>query len=97
MRIAPVGAHQQAVAGGHGRQALARSVQPGPCGPGQDAGRHGVVVRSPEGADLDADTLIAWSREWLAGHKYPRRIEFVPELPLGPSGKILKRQLAKDL
>jgi len=56
-----------------------------------------VVVRSPEGADLDADTLIAWSREWLGGHKYPRRIEFVPELPLGPSGKILKRQLAKDL
>ena len=38
-----------------------------------------VVVRAPEGAELDADTLIAWSRERLGGHKYPRRIEFVPD------------------
>jgi len=56
-----------------------------------------VVVRSPEGAELDADALIAWSKERLGGHKYPRRVEFVPELPLGPSGKILKRELVKDL
>jgi long-chain acyl-CoA synthetase len=56
-----------------------------------------VVVRSPEGADLDAETLIAWSRERLGRHKFPRRVEFFEALPLGPSGKILKRELVKEL
>ena len=56
-----------------------------------------VVVRAPDAADLDAETLIAWSKQRLGGHKYPRRIEFVPALPLGPSGKILKRELVKNL
>jgi acyl-CoA synthetase (AMP-forming)/AMP-acid ligase II len=27
----------------------------------------------------------------------PRRIEFLAALPIGPSGKILKRELVKDL
>ncbi len=56
-----------------------------------------VVVRSPEGQDLDAPTLIAWARERLGRHKVPRRVEFVSTLPLGPSGKILKRELVKQL
>ena len=43
-----------------------------------------VVVRSPEGADLDQETLIAWSQERLGQHKYPRRVEFFEALPLGP-------------
>ena len=46
-----------------------------------------VVVRAPEGEDLDADPLIAWCKERLGGHN-PRRIEFLAALPLGPSGKI---------
>jgi len=56
-----------------------------------------VVVRSPDGADLDEATLIGWSKERLGRHKYPRRVEFFEALPLGPSGKILKRELVKDL
>ncbi len=56
-----------------------------------------VVVRSPEGADLDQATLVAWSKERLGQHKYPRRVEFFEALPLGPSGKILKRELVKEL
>ncbi|MEP6561596.1 MAG: long-chain fatty acid--CoA ligase [Nakamurella sp.] len=56
-----------------------------------------VVVRSPDGADLDADGLIAWSKERLGRHKFPRRVEFFEALPLGPSGKVLKRQLIKEL
>ncbi len=56
-----------------------------------------VVVRSPEGVDLDGATLIAWSQERLGRHKYPRRVEFAESFPLGPSGKILKRELVKDL
>ena len=56
-----------------------------------------VVVRSPEGGDLDEAGLIEWSKERLGRHKYPRRVEFVESFPLGPSGKILKRELVKDL
>lgn len=56
-----------------------------------------VVVRSPEGSSLTAEELIGWSTERLGRYKYPRRVEFVKEMPLGPSGKVLKRELAKGL
>jgi len=46
-----------------------------------------------DGAALTADELIDWSKEHLAKYKYPRRIEFVTEFPLGPSMKVLKREL----
>ena len=39
------------------------------------------------------DEVIAWSRENLAGHKYPRIVKVVEDFPLGPSGKVLKREL----
>ena len=32
----------------------------------------------------------------LAHHKYPRVIQVVPELPLGPSNKVLKRELRRQ-
>jgi long-chain acyl-CoA synthetase len=51
-----------------------------------------VVVAVP-GAQLDADELIAWARERLGRHKYPRVVHVVDELPLGPSHKVLKREL----
>jgi len=56
-----------------------------------------VVIRSPDGADLDAATLIQWSQGRLAKYKYPRRVEFVESLPMGPSGKILKREIVSEL
>jgi HIP---CoA ligase len=37
--------------------------------------------------------LIAWCRERMANYKAPRRIEFVDELPLNASGKVLKIEL----
>ncbi|HET9171527.1 MAG TPA: long-chain fatty acid--CoA ligase [Actinospica sp.] len=46
-----------------------------------------------DGAELTADELIEWSKEHLAKYKYPRRVEFVAEFPLGPSMKVLKREL----
>jgi long-chain acyl-CoA synthetase len=58
--------------------------------------RHGeevkAVVVSTDPA-LDAASLIAWCKERLAAYKYPRIVEFVDELPKGPTGKILKREL----
>ncbi|WP_327070799.1 long-chain-fatty-acid--CoA ligase [Kitasatospora sp. NBC_01302] len=66
--------------------------------------RHGeevcAVVRTRPGAEpgpgLGAE-LIAWSKERLAAYKYPRMVEFVDAFPLGPSGKILKRELRTAL
>ena len=50
-----------------------------------------------EGATADAEQIITWSRERLARHKYPRRIEFRTRFPLGPSMKVLKRELRDEL
>jgi long-chain acyl-CoA synthetase len=51
-----------------------------------------VVVLRP-GSTLDARGVIAWCRERVAAYKYPRVVEFRDELPKGPTGKILKREL----
>lgn len=51
-----------------------------------------VIVPTPE-ADINPDDVIAWSREQLGKHKYPRRVDLTDELPLGPSMKVLKREL----
>jgi long-chain acyl-CoA synthetase len=51
-----------------------------------------LVVARP-GAAVDADDLVVFARERLAGYKLPRSIEFVGELPRTPSGKVLKREL----
>ena len=39
-----------------------------------------------------ADDLIAWSRERMAGYKVPRYVEFLDELPLNATGKVVKDQ-----
>ena len=51
-----------------------------------------VVVLSP-GADVDTRPLAEFAKEKLASYKYPRRVEIANVLPLGPSGKLLKREL----
>ena len=56
-----------------------------------------AVVVPAQGRSLDSDALVAWARERLGGHKYPRRVEVVESLPLGPSNKVLKRDLRERL
>jgi long-chain acyl-CoA synthetase len=51
-----------------------------------------VVLR--DGARIDADELIAFCRERLAGYKYPRRITVLASLPRSATGKVLKSKLA---
>ncbi|WP_089099034.1 long-chain-fatty-acid--CoA ligase [Streptomyces hyaluromycini] len=54
-----------------------------------------VVARGGVRTDTElAGRIVAWSRSRLGAHKYPRRVEFVEGFPLGPSGKVLKRELA---
>src|SRR3954470_8136298 len=50
-----------------------------------------IVLRS--GAEADADEIRAFVKERVAAYKYPRRIWFAEELPKGPTGKILKREI----
>ena len=52
-----------------------------------------VVVPDPGG--VTAEELIEWSKERLGKHKYPRQVRFAASLPLGPSMKVLKRELRR--
>ncbi|MER7715408.1 long-chain fatty acid--CoA ligase [Streptomyces flaveolus] len=51
-----------------------------------------VVVPAP-GATPDGAEITEWSKQHLGKYKYPRRVEFTDALPLGPSMKVLKREL----
>lgn len=51
------------------------------------------VVPKSVGSDGLSAEIIEYCRRELAAYKVPRKIIFLDELPLGPSGKILKREL----
>jgi len=46
-------------------------------------------------ARISCEDLLAYCKEHLARYKYPRQVTIFPELPKGPTGKILKSNLAK--
>ncbi len=52
-----------------------------------------AVVALGVGKSASAGELIAFCKERLSAYKYPRIVEIVSELPKGPTGKILKREL----
>ena len=53
-----------------------------------------VVLK--DGIGLSADEIISYCRERLADYKCPKTVRFVDEIPKGPTGKLLKRELAKQ-
>jgi len=53
------------------------------------------VVLKPD-AEADPDGIIAYCRDRLAAYKYPRDVRIVADLPKGPTGKILKRELRAE-
>jgi acyl-CoA synthetase (AMP-forming)/AMP-acid ligase II len=53
------------------------------------------VVRKP-GASLEAEELVRFVRDGLAHFKVPKQIVFVDELPVSPTGKVLKRVLREQ-
>jgi long-chain acyl-CoA synthetase len=54
---------------------------------------HAVVVLRPDAAATEAD-IVAHCREWIAGYKLPKSVEFRTEpLPLSGAMKVLKREL----
>ncbi len=54
-----------------------------------------VITKSD--VTVSEDELIEFCRKDIAVYKAPRRIVFMREFPLGPSGKILKRELRELL
>ncbi len=52
-----------------------------------------VYVSPKEGAKLTPDEIVAFLQERMAKYKWPKVVEVMSELPKGPTGKILKREL----
>ena len=53
----------------------------------------GAAVTLKPGASATADELRAYVKSQVAAYKYPRHVWLVTELPKGPTGKILKREI----
>jgi long-chain acyl-CoA synthetase len=53
----------------------------------------GAAVALKDGAEATPEELQAFVKERVAAYKYPRHVWLVPELPKGPTGKILKREI----
>src|SRR5262249_3830483 len=54
----------------------------------------GAAVVLVSGVDADAGEVRDFVKDRMAAYKYPRRVWFLDELPKGPTGKILKRDIA---
>jgi len=53
----------------------------------------GAAVALKAGQQASADEIQDYCKSQVAAYKYPRHIWFVDELPKGPTGKILKREI----
>jgi long-chain acyl-CoA synthetase len=62
--------------------------------PDADLGEEiGAAVQLKPGALATPEELRAFVRERVAAYKYPRHVWLVAELPTGPTGKILHREV----
>jgi long-chain acyl-CoA synthetase len=53
----------------------------------------GAAVAVRPGSEVTADELRRHVKDRLAAYKYPRHVWFLDELPKGPTGKILRREV----
>jgi long-chain acyl-CoA synthetase len=53
----------------------------------------GAAVVLHEGEELGPEEVSAYVKERIAAYKYPRVVWFLDDLPKGPTGKILKREI----
>lgn len=62
--------------------------------PHDDLGEEIVAVVSfKEGESATEDEIREYSKDLVAAYKYPRHVRIIEELPKGPTGKILKREI----
>jgi long-chain acyl-CoA synthetase len=52
-----------------------------------------AAVALKPGAEARPEELSDYMKQRVAAYKYPRVVWFVDELPKGPTGKILKREI----
>jgi long-chain acyl-CoA synthetase len=53
----------------------------------------GAAVVLHDGEELAPEEISAYVKERIAAYKYPRVVWFLEDLPKGPTGKILKREI----
>lgn len=53
----------------------------------------GAAVALRSGAEAEVDELREFVKERVAAYKYPRHVWLLDELPKGPTGKILRREV----
>jgi long-chain acyl-CoA synthetase len=62
---------------------------------------HGEEVKAylilKEGQSATPEEIIAWCKEQMANYKYPRLVEIRESLPMTATGKILKKELKKEV
>jgi acyl-coenzyme A synthetase/AMP-(fatty) acid ligase len=46
-----------------------------------------------DGPAIDAAEIVEWSRTQMANYKAPRTVEFIDELPVNATGKVVKDEL----
>jgi long-chain acyl-CoA synthetase len=52
-----------------------------------------AIVMLKPGAEATADEIAGFVKQRVAADKYPRIVRIVDDLPLGPTGKVLKRAI----
>jgi long-chain acyl-CoA synthetase len=53
----------------------------------------GAAVTLRDGAETTPEELREYVKEQVAAYKYPREVWLLDELPKGPTGKVLKREI----
>jgi long-chain acyl-CoA synthetase len=56
-----------------------------------------AIVVLAENSEVDTGQLREYAKQHLAKHKYPRHVLLAETFPLGPSGKVLKREIVRLL
>ncbi len=55
-----------------------------------------VILKADQKGSVKEEEIIEWSKTQMSAYKYPRIVEFVDELPMSGSGKILWRKLQEQ-
>jgi long-chain acyl-CoA synthetase len=74
--------------GGTGDQGIGR--------PDERLGEEVVAFVALKPGAAEPDDIIAYCRERLTAYNYPREVRIAADLPKGPTGKILKRELRPE-
>jgi long-chain acyl-CoA synthetase len=75
---------------------VVRSAVIGRTVPGEDGGEEVVAfIQTTPASSLTAENIAEHAAKHLAPYKRPSQIHIVPDMPLTPTGKVIKDQLAK--